>query len=526
MSAGGVPASTTATDASGHPPAALAWWLVAVLTLTALVSYTDRLILSVLVDDLRGGLGLSDSAVGLLQGPAFTLVYVFASLACGRLADRGRRKALLFAGVLLWCGATVLSGLAPNATTFLAGRLLLGIGEATLIPSAVSMIMDGFPAPRRGLPLGVFVFATVVGGPMGITVGGVLLAAAKSGTFAALPFIGDLAPWRFVLVGVGLAGLAAPLLLLTTVEPALGRVEAVGIGAAVDHFIADWRRLLPLYGGMALLSIGDYGLVSWVPTALSRRYAWGSDSVGVAFGIVTAAAGVAGALAGGWFADVAHRWRGAHARMTLSVAAAAVAAAATLAVSAGGAWLVLVGLGAWVLASTIGAMGAITSIQGIIPGHLRGTSMALITFSNTLVGLGCGPTLIALVTDRVYGEPVKVDLAITTAVLPAALLAGSAFLLARRHLRTASAGAGALRRPTPRARSGRSCRRGSWRCAPGNGHAAPACARAGAAGPVRAGRPRRGRCRVLRPVPRCPWRGARRSAGRGSRGTPRGCRRR
>ncbi|MFO1402767.1 MAG: MFS transporter, partial [Steroidobacteraceae bacterium] len=338
-----------------------AWWLVAVLTLTALVSYTDRLILSVLVDDLRGGLGLTDSAVGLLQGPAFTLIYVFASLACGRIADRGRRKALLLAGVVLWCAATVLSGLAPNGATFLAGRVLLGIGEATLIPSAVSMIMDGFPAARRGLPLGVFVFATVVGGPLGITVGGVLLATAKAGTFASLPLIGDLAPWRFVLVGVGLAGLAAPLLLLTTVEPTPGRVEAVGIRAAIDHFVTDWRRLLPLYGGMAMLSIGDYGLVSWVPTALSRRYAWSSDTVGVAFGVITAAAGIAGSLAGGWLADLAHRWRGLPARMTLSVAAAAVATAATLAVSAGGASLVLVGLGAWVLASTVSAMGGITA---------------------------------------------------------------------------------------------------------------------------------------------------------------------
>lgn len=429
---------TTATnegsDAATHLPAMLAWWLVAVLTLTALVSYTDRLILSVLVDDLRGSLGLSDSMVGLLQGPAFTLVYVFASLACGRLADRGRRKLLLMAGVILWCGATILSGLAPNAGTFLAGRLLLGIGEATLIPTAVSMIMDGFPAPRRGLPLGVFVFATVVGGPLGITVGGVLLSAAKGGAFQALPLVGELAPWRFVLVGVGLAGLAAPFLLATTREPALGRIEAVGIRAAAGHLVADWRRLLPLYGGMALLSIGDYGLVSWVPTALSRRYAWGSDTVGVVFGIVTSLAGIAGSLSGGALADLAERHAGPRARMTLSFSAAFLAAVAAVLVAAGLDWLVVVGLGAWVLASTIAAMGAITTLQGVVPGHLRGTSMALLTFSNTLVGLGCGPTLVALATDHVYRAPVKVDLAITTAVLPAALCAAALFLSLRRRL--------------------------------------------------------------------------------------------
>src|SRR6202035_3891662 len=127
---------------------------------------------------LRADLKLDGSSVGLLQGPAFTLVYVFVSLPLGRIADRTNRKILLIGGVCLWCSATVMCGMAPNFWVLFTGRLLLGVGEATLLPTAISMIADSFPAERRGSALGVFLFGSIVGGPFGITIGGLLLSLA------------------------------------------------------------------------------------------------------------------------------------------------------------------------------------------------------------------------------------------------------------------------------------------------------------------------------------------------------------
>jgi MFS family permease len=406
---------------------------VAVLFLTALISYTDRLILSVLVDDLRADLGLSDFDVGVLQGPAFTLIYVFASLPFGRLADRRARKPLLVAGASIWCGAAILCGLAPNSLTLLLGRLLLGIGEAALIPTAVSMIADTFPPERRGRALGVFVLGTVVGGPLGITIGGFLLSAAKSGMLAAWPLVGTLMPWRAVLVTVGCAGFAAPLLLLTVREPLRRQVTSDSAAKpAGSYFASEARRLLPLYGAMALLSIGDYGLVSWVPTTMSRRFEWQADSVGLAFGIITAVAGVAGSLSGGWLSDVAEKRGGVRARLAVSMIAAVIAALAAVAISGRRPEFVLAGLGGWILASTIGAIGALAVIQEVVPDQYRGTAVAILTFTNTLVGLGAGPTLVALTTDHLYGEPAAVDVSISTIATPAALLACALLAVARR----------------------------------------------------------------------------------------------
>jgi MFS family permease len=419
--------------------AAGAWWMIAVFLFTALISYSDRLILSVLVDPIRAELGLSDSAVGFLQGPAFTVVYVLAALVFGWLADRGKRKALLITGVLVWCTATVLCGLAPNGSVLLAGRLLLGAGEAVLLPTVFSMIADAFASERLGIANGTMIVGTVVGGPLGITVGGLLLAAAKGGAFASWPLIGGLAPWRFVLVSVGLTGLLSPILLLTVREPSRRQQSQGRAQGSLEYFRSDSRRLLPLYGAMALLSIGDYGLVSWVPTTLSRRFGWTSDQVGPTFGVVTAAAGVTGSLLGGWISDLAERRSAIPGRLAISVGAGVFAMFAATIISLGRAELTVVGLGLWVLASTVGAVGAFCVVQELVPSQFRGSSIALLTFSNTLIGLGCGPTLVAFVTDHVYRVSTAVDRSITTVTLPAAILACALLLLARYRLRERAA---------------------------------------------------------------------------------------
>jgi MFS family permease len=422
-------------DRSGaHPSTGTRWWLLGVLFITAIVSYSDRLILSMLVDPLRADLGLTDGQVGLLQGPAFTLVYVFTALPFGRLADRYSRRRLLLGGATLWCGATVLCGSAPSAGVFLAGRLLLGVGEAALIPTALSLLGDAFPPERRGLALGVFLLGSVIGGPLGITIGGILLSLAQGGSFAAWPVIGTLAPWRAVLVTTGTVGLAAPLLILTITEPIRGRIEATDFAATRQHFFADRRRLLPLYGGLALLSIGDYGLVSWVPTALERVFGWTPDRVGIAFGIITASAGIAGALLGGWIADLAARRGGDRARLLVSMVGAVLAATAAAAISLGHAPWVLFGLGFWIFTATVGEVSAVAAIQDIVPAQLRGTAFALLTFTNTLVGLGGGPPLIAATTEYVYRTPAAVDRSISLVGMIGSLLACALFLTARRAL--------------------------------------------------------------------------------------------
>ena len=86
-------------DESGYPSRPYAWAVVAILIATAVLSYTDRQVLSLLVDPIRGELGITDGQVSLLLGTAFAVVYGIAGIPLGFLADRTSRRNLIFLGV-------------------------------------------------------------------------------------------------------------------------------------------------------------------------------------------------------------------------------------------------------------------------------------------------------------------------------------------------------------------------------------------------------------------------------------------
>ena len=88
------------------PSPARAWWTVAVLTFTYIVSFVDRTILSLLIEPIKADLSLNDTQIGLLQGMAFAVFYAVMGLPLGWIADRVSRRGLIAAGAALWCAAT------------------------------------------------------------------------------------------------------------------------------------------------------------------------------------------------------------------------------------------------------------------------------------------------------------------------------------------------------------------------------------------------------------------------------------
>src|SRR5579864_3214631 len=101
-------------DESGDPSRPYAWTVVAILIATAVLSYTDRQVLSLLVDPIRADLGITDIQVSHLMGAAFAIVYGVAGIPLGYLADRTSRRNLIFAGVLVWSLGTLSCALAHS----------------------------------------------------------------------------------------------------------------------------------------------------------------------------------------------------------------------------------------------------------------------------------------------------------------------------------------------------------------------------------------------------------------------------
>src|SRR5579859_279198 len=205
-------------DESGYPSRSYAWTVVAILIATAVLSYTDRQVLSLLVDPIRAELGISDTQISLLLGTAFAVVYGIAGIPLGWLADRTSRRNLIFGGVLVWSIGTLACGLSHSFGELFAARIVVGTGEAVLSPAAISLISDYFPPARRGTAVGFFLSGIAMGNGAAILIGGGVLHAIGSGALAATP-LAAYAPWRMVLLLIGGPGLLWALAILLIREP-------------------------------------------------------------------------------------------------------------------------------------------------------------------------------------------------------------------------------------------------------------------------------------------------------------------
>lgn len=428
-----------------YPGAAKGWWAVSIFAVSAVLSYTDRQILALLVAPIQGDLGISDVQLSVLQGAAFAVLYSVIGLPIGRVADLVPRRALLIFAVVMWSIGTIACGYSHSFAELFGARLLVGMGEAALAPAAMSLIADFFPQSTRALPTGVF-FTGMVGGSA-IAIGGMLLNAAQHAAFANIPALGALAPWREVLVILGIFGFVVAALFFTIREPG-GRSASMrevrsrllAPGDIFRAFRGQYALLLPLYAAMAIGSIVDYAVLSWTPALLTRRFGLSPAEIGASLGGVAITAGVTGTPSGGWLGDwIAGRY-GFQARINVCCAILLIAA---LLVSPVGMFatstMTLASVFFWIFASSMSGTIGIVATLDLLPHESRGLGTATIAFCNTLIGLGLGPTLVALATDRLYRAPGAVGLSLSTVVAPAIALCFLCFLVAARAMRRVSA---------------------------------------------------------------------------------------
>ena len=137
----GVATGTMAQDApgeaAGRPSLATAWWMVGALFLIYVFAWLDRLTVSMLVPPIKQQMALTDFQMSLILGPAFALSYAVFAIPLGWAADRFPRRIVIFCGVGIWAMATLACGFAATFGELMAARVIVGIGEAALLPAAV-----------------------------------------------------------------------------------------------------------------------------------------------------------------------------------------------------------------------------------------------------------------------------------------------------------------------------------------------------------------------------------------------------
>ena len=195
-------ASKLETPVSSPVNLGYAWYVVFALTAIYMLSFVDRQILGLLVAPMKRDLGLSDTKVGLLQGLAFGVFYTLVGLPLGRLADTRNRRNLIAAGVVAWSFFTSSCSVARSFFTLFLARMGVGVGEATLSPSAYSLISDYFPKDRLGTAISVYYMGVFFGSSLSLLVTGAVLDALAHTPFLTLPLLGTIPAWRVVFLVV------------------------------------------------------------------------------------------------------------------------------------------------------------------------------------------------------------------------------------------------------------------------------------------------------------------------------------
>ena len=153
-----------------------AWYALLVLLLIYVCNFIDRQILSILAEDIKRDLQISDQQIGVLYGTVFAVFFSLFGIPLGRLADGWYRGRLISLGLLVWSGMTALSGHASTFGQLTAARIGVGIGEATAVPASYSLLGDYFSRERKGTVLGIYMAGSHVGMGLSLVVGGAIVA--------------------------------------------------------------------------------------------------------------------------------------------------------------------------------------------------------------------------------------------------------------------------------------------------------------------------------------------------------------
>jgi len=424
-----------------------AWYVVGVLMAVYMIGFIDRQILALLVAPVKAALGLSDVQIGVLQGFAFAMLFALAALPIGALADRHGRRPMLLLGLVVWCLFTIACGHAEGFWSLFLFRVGVGLGEATISPCCLALIAQNFPPERRALATSVFVSAGSIGVGVAFAVGGqVVEAVARLPELRALGSIAG-EPWRVAFVLVGALGLLVAPLLLTIREPRPARAAEAQSGVARAEFIGFLRQrralLLRHFGAFAAFSSIAYGVLAWAPSYFIRGFGWTPAHFGLVFGLTFAVPSVLGTVLGGWWSSrlrASGRLDANFLLMRWGLAGVGIPAALAPVVSSPGLAMLLYGVVAFFLSFPTGCSAA--AVQDYTPAALRARVTALYYTAVSLGGVGLGPLVVGLLTDRVFGAEGRVgrSLAVSGALFGA--LAFALVVAAQREFVRSEAPAG------------------------------------------------------------------------------------
>lgn len=453
----------TDTPAATAPKPAYRAYVLTILVVVYTFNFLDRQIIGILAVPIKDELGLTDTQLGLMGGPAFALLYSTLGVPIAWFADRISRTWIMTVALTLWSAATAACGFVGSFAQLFAARMAVGIGEAGGVAPAYSIITDYTPPERRARALAIYSFGIPIGSALGIVFGGLIASKIN---------------WRFAFIAVGIAGvLLAPVFRATVREPARGHYEAqrgappaapagglpgifafvlwavagaaVGValgtlaawlgdqilalingeahesgfrlinptrfawmsvfGAAVGGSLCFSRSVLPtllrkpsfwlLTFGASASSMMGYGVFFWLPAFFVRSFTIDLLTASLMFGAILFVAGIAGIWLGGFLSDHLGEKNKAAYAYVPAIAFLLTAPFYAAGVMAPSPYLA-VALFFVPIALGLAWLGpALSAFQHLVPPHMRATASSVFLLINNLLGIAGGIYVLGRLSD-------------------------------------------------------------------------------------------------------------------------------
>lgn len=253
-----------------------------------MLDFAARLGVNAVFPLLQKDLGFSDAQMGLLGSVVLFGMTLFV-LPVSFLADKTSRKKTVALMSCVWGVGSLLTGVFSNFYALLAGRLLVGAGNASYAPVSVSLLTSWIKRAHWGKAVGLYNSAMSLGLALGTILAGLL--AVRYG-------------WRAPFIFIGVTSLLLTLLSLFLPEPkaTIAPKEKVALKEAAALTIKN-RTLLLLSASSGAANLVTSGFLAWMPMFLVRDMGWSMAEVGGFLGPVYLVSGLITMPLSGYIAD-------------------------------------------------------------------------------------------------------------------------------------------------------------------------------------------------------------------------------
>ncbi len=353
------------------------WVILSLLFIATTINYFDRIVLSVLIPDIKRELNISDISFGHIIS-AFQITYTLGFLAAGKFIDWMGTKLGYMLSIFSWSIAAGMHSLCGTAFCMATWRGMLGITESGNFPAAIKSVAEWFPIRERAFATSLFnsgaSISSIIGPPIIVT-------------------IAIAVGWRWAFFTFGIIGIV-----LTLIWPFANKMPKQNYNDLATknclHQKYKWSTLLrhkETYGIMLGKFLTDpvwWFYLYWMPNYLDSQRGFNLKDIAIAIPLIYTIATLLG-FVGGWFpGHLMHRgWSIGKARKTTMLICALLLPISATAVIVQNPWIAILLVSLACSAHNGWSANIFTLVSDCYPSSAVGSVTGLAGFAGGLGGL-------------------------------------------------------------------------------------------------------------------------------------------